>query len=119
MDYGKVKNIASCKRCILRPQGSISSTVFSFDKRVTNIVEYLQRYMHEMISERKKSEKKDERYDLLSLLLRGSEDEVDSAAKLSDTDLAGMRHFSYFNLLNGSYNDFHFRKYLYFSFGRP
>ena len=47
--------------------------------------------MLEMIRTRRESEKKEERYDLFSSLLDANEDEEDSAAKLSDDALLGMR----------------------------
>ncbi|KAH9947226.1 cytochrome P450 [Amylocystis lapponica] len=62
-------------------------------KRVRNFkVAYdeLERYMIEMIQARKKSEKKEERYDLFSSLLDANEDELDGqGSKLSDSELIG------------------------------
>ena len=45
--------------------------------------------MLEMVSARRVSEKKEERYDLFSSLLDASEDESDGQTKLTDRELLG------------------------------
>ncbi|EMD35530.1 hypothetical protein CERSUDRAFT_116271 [Gelatoporia subvermispora B] len=49
----------------------------------------LELYMHEMVRARKQSEKKEERYDLMSSLLDANEDESDGKTRLSDEELVG------------------------------
>ncbi|KAF9803586.1 hypothetical protein IEO21_09638 [Rhodonia placenta] len=49
----------------------------------------LERYMIEMIEERRSSEKKEQRYDLFTSLLVASEEESDGITKLSDSEVMG------------------------------
>lgn len=51
--------------------------------------------MQEMVDARRTSEKKDERYDLLSSLLDANEDGLDGQSKLTDRELLGMSSFAY------------------------
>ena len=55
------------------------------DCGVDNSMSLLQSYVHEMISARRNSEKKEERYDLLSSLLDASSDDP----TFTDSDLMG------------------------------
>ena len=47
----------------------------------------MQRYIIEMVQQRRTAEKKEERYDLLSSLLDASEAELDGTTKLTDGEL--------------------------------
>ncbi|KIP06369.1 hypothetical protein PHLGIDRAFT_515467 [Phlebiopsis gigantea 11061_1 CR5-6] len=51
--------------------------------------EELEKYMAEMIEDRRAAEKKEERYDLFSSLLDASDAESDGAVKLTDNELLG------------------------------
>lgn len=54
--------------------------------------EELEKYMAEMIEDRRAAEKKEERYDLFSSLLDASDAESDGAVKLTDNELLGEYH---------------------------
>lgn len=64
------------------------------NKLCTDVI--TQQYMLEMIHARRYSEKKEERYDLLSGLLDASDDEADGQAKLADQEVLGKRLYSDF-----------------------
>lgn len=53
----------------------------------------MQRYMIEMVKERRNSDEKGERYDLFSSLLDANEGESDNHAKLTDRELRGEPSF--------------------------
>ena len=49
--------------------------------------------MMEMVEDRRKAEKKEERYDLFSSLLDASDSESDGQVKLTDEEVLGQRLF--------------------------
>ncbi|KAJ3520439.1 hypothetical protein NM688_g9161 [Phlebia brevispora] len=58
-------------------------------RTVITAFDELEAYMHEMIRERRSSEKKEERYDLFSSLLDANEVEEEGQVKMVDTELIG------------------------------
>ena len=54
--------------------------------------EELEKYMEEMIQDRRTAEKKEERYDLFSSLLDASDSESDGEVRLTDNELLGKYH---------------------------
>jgi cytochrome P450 len=55
------------------------------------LISYVQRYMLEMIAQRRQAEKKEERYDLFSSLLDASDAEADGSVKLNESELLGEK----------------------------